>query len=72
MPDRLPVLLTTAEAAILAGVSPATIRTWVHRGHLHAVAVNGDGHPLYDAADVRLVEITTYQRNQRPDRGRAA
>lgn len=32
-PDRL---VTLAEAANLTGVAPATIRTWIHRGHLAA------------------------------------
>jgi hypothetical protein len=31
-------LLTGREAAILAGVEPATIRDWVRRGELHPAA----------------------------------
>lgn len=37
--DRIPpkhydVIITTSEAARLVQVSPATIRSWIHRGHL--------------------------------------
>src|SRR5215210_8933685 len=35
-PDRLHVLVTTAEAAQLAGVNVRTVRRWIERGYLPA------------------------------------
>lgn len=35
--DGLDVTLTVEQAAALAGVTPATIRSWVRRGHLAPV-----------------------------------
>lgn len=39
LPDVKPgwYLVTTAEAAKLAHVRPATIRVWAHRGHIRPV-----------------------------------
>lgn len=50
------MILTTVEAAEQAGVSPATIRSWVHRGHLKPLRANAN--PLRfrwaDVADAQL------------------
>ncbi|WP_107288564.1 helix-turn-helix domain-containing protein [Streptomyces sp. NBRC 110611] len=35
-------LLTTAEAAVVACVTPATVRKWVHRGYLRPIARYGN------------------------------
>lgn len=45
--------LTTREAARFAGVEPATIRSWRHRGKLTPAALDHDGNPLYEPAEVR-------------------
>ncbi len=44
---RCPDQVTTAEAARLSGVRPATIRAWASRGYLAAVGRQGRS-PLYD------------------------
>lgn len=50
--EDLPVLLTTAEAAVLAAVDPATIRRWKHRRKLAPVARGAHGEHLFALADV--------------------
>jgi DNA-binding transcriptional MerR regulator len=40
-------IVSVREAAALAQVRPATIRTWIHRGHLHPV-------PVTESREVRL------------------
>lgn len=52
-------LLTTAEAAAHAHVTPATIRQWVYRGHLAAASHNHNGRPLYRLLDVARAEYAT-------------
>lgn len=44
-------LVTAEEAAVAVGVSPATIRSWKHRGHLPPAQHRGRT-PLYRLADV--------------------
>lgn len=59
------MIVTTEEAANWAGVSPATIRSWVLRGHLEPVRRGAK--PLrFQYADVAEV-----QRRLRPDSWRA-
>jgi hypothetical protein len=68
----LDALWTVAEAAGHAGVSEATVRSWVFRGHL-AVAVNHDGQEIRDAQgrprfnplDVARAEFRTRERARR-------
>ena len=52
------MLVTTAEAAELAGVSEAVIRMWRYRGHLRPAGRRGR-RPLYDPVDVLLAERAT-------------
>ncbi|MHB1472394.1 MAG: MerR family DNA-binding transcriptional regulator [Dermatophilaceae bacterium] len=46
------MLLTTADAAILAGVSEATIRSWQHRGILTPAGHTPRGQRTYRIADI--------------------
>lgn len=55
-PGRGDGLLTTAEAAKLAGVSPATIRSWRNRGWLVAQGLDERGYPLHTREAVRAAE----------------
>jgi excisionase family DNA binding protein len=48
LPD---VPLTTAEAAKIAGVVPATIRLWENSGRLHAIRTTS-GQRLFTRADL--------------------
>ena len=52
------MLVTTAEAAELAGVSQTVIRMWRYRGHLRPAGWRGR-RPLYDPVDVLLAERAT-------------
>jgi hypothetical protein len=45
-------LITTSEAADLVHVSPATIRSWKHRGSLKPDSTDQSGRPLYRPLDV--------------------
>lgn len=49
----MPARLTVAEAARLAGVQPATIRSWQHRRKLTPCGLDHHGRPLFYATDVR-------------------
>ena len=55
-PETLESLVTTAEAANLAGVKVATIWKWVQRGHLKVAAHTERGRPLYRLIDVARAE----------------
>ena len=55
-PRRGDGLLTTAEAARLAGVSVNTIYTWRNRGHLVAQGLDERGYPLHTREAVRAAE----------------
>lgn len=57
-------LLTGTEAAALAGVAPATIRTWHHLGRLTPVARQGRAW-LYLESDVLTVEAETRRLGRR-------
>lgn len=64
-------LLTTKQAAELAGVVPQTIRMWVKRGHLQVAKHNGVeirdeyGRPRYWRLDVAKAEYATRKRARR-------
>lgn len=55
-PRRGDGLLTTAEAALLAGVSVNTIYSWRNRGHLVAQGLDERGYPLHTREAVRAAE----------------
>lgn len=64
-------IVTSREAAMMCGVSPAAIRMWVFRGHLKPLAVSEvRGRHLYYARDVeacneerkRLAEHRVHER----------
>ncbi|MBQ0848050.1 helix-turn-helix domain-containing protein [Streptomyces sp. BH-SS-21] len=57
-------LITTELAADEAGVTTATIRKWVQRGHLRSAGSQGRRH-LFRLEDVFAAERTTY-RARRP------
>lgn len=46
------MLLTTAEAAEVAGVKIERVRQWNRRGHLERAGLDQRGWPLYRALDV--------------------
>lgn len=72
MPLELDALWTVAEAAEHAKVSEATVRSWVHRGHL-PVASDSDGEEIRDVhgrprflpLDVARAEFRTRERARR-------
>ena len=61
-------LLTTKEAAELAGVVPQAVRMWVKRGHLKVATYKGreirdeQGRPRYWRLDVAKAEYATRKR----------
>ena len=55
-PGRGDGLLSTAEAGRLAGVSPATIRSWRNRGWLVAQGLDERQRPLHTREAVRAAE----------------
>lgn len=55
-----PPLITAELAADEAGVSPATIRKWVQRGHLPPAGTQGRRR-LYRLEDVFAAERTTHR-----------
>lgn len=48
--------VTTADAADIVRVTPATIRKWRQRGHLAPRGLDERGNPLYAPADVIAAE----------------
>lgn len=58
-PELLDSLVTTTEAANLAGVKVAAISNWKQRGHLVPAAHDGRGRPLYRWIDVAKAERAT-------------
>lgn len=64
MPTQLPShvieqRISTADASHLAGVTVATIRKWVQRGHLNVDCRDGLGRPLFRWLDVAKAERLT-------------
>lgn len=57
-PEQLDSLVSTVEAANLASVTAATIRSWAKRGHL-IPACHESGRPLYKWIDVARAERLT-------------
>ena len=58
-------LATTWRRLVSAGaaaVTPATIRSWAHRGHLEAAGLDEHGHPVYARADIARAEQATRAR----------
>lgn len=58
-PDLLESLVSSAEAANLAGVKVDTIRKWRERGHLEPAGLTAKGRPLYRWIDVAKAERAT-------------
>lgn len=50
-------LVDTAAAALLAGVAPATIRSWAAREHLERAGRDHRGRTLYRVADVEAAAL---------------
>lgn len=68
----LDALWTVAEAARHANVSEATVRSWVHRGHLPLARNTEDqeirdaqGRPRFNPLDVARAEFATRERARR-------
>lgn len=56
LPARADGLLTTPQLAKLLGGSPATIRSWRHRGWLAPQGLDERGNPLHTAEAGRAAE----------------
>ena len=55
-PTRGDGLLTTPQAALMVGVTAATIRSWRSRGWLQPQGLDERGHPLHTRQAVREAE----------------
>lgn len=62
-PDGLNTLVTTTEAAEVAGVSVAAISNWRTRGLISPSGLDDRGKPLYRLADIVRTERKTRNRN---------
>lgn len=58
-------LITTAQAARLAGVQENTIRQWVTRGLLAKAGLDERGHSLFDPGAVARCELATRHKARR-------
>ena len=56
LPARGDAMLTTAEAALVAGVAAGTIRAWASRGRLKNAGYDERGWPLYELQAVQAAE----------------
>lgn len=63
--ERLNELITTSEAARLAGVTVAAISKWRERGTLTPAGLDDKGRPLYRFLDVAKAERATRDRARR-------
>ena len=70
-PTRLTALITSNEAATLAGVSASTIYTWKDRGILTPAAYR-NGRPRYRVLDVARAERATRDKARRTHTAAAA
>ena len=57
-------LISTRRAARLAGVTPSTIRTWVHRGYLPVAARDTAGRAWFRVVDVDNAEHDARQHDR--------
>ena len=64
-PEGIDTLLTTAEAAHIAGVTTAAVRKWKERGLLAPAGLDENGHNLYRLRDVAKAERATRNRTWR-------
>lgn len=55
-------MLTGPDVARLCGVSPATVRSWKHRGLLQPADYNKRKEPLYNQLDAANAEAATRKR----------
>lgn len=62
-PEGLNTLINTTDAARIAGVAAATIRSWKHRGLIEPSGLDDKGRPLYRLADIAKAERATRRRN---------
>jgi DNA-binding transcriptional MerR regulator len=65
VPTRGDGLLSTAQAARVAGCAPGTIRCWASRGELKAAGLDERGRPLYTRAAVIAEELRVRQNGLR-------
>lgn len=65
--DPHEVYLTTAQAAELAGVSPAAIRQWVKRKHLKPAGRDKRGHMVFTQIAVAKAEFKTRKAARRDE-----
>jgi DNA-binding transcriptional MerR regulator len=63
MPEGINTLITSTEAASIAGVTVSTIRTWKERGLISPAGLDERNRPLYRLADIAQAERKTRQRN---------
>jgi hypothetical protein len=64
--DGLNTLVTTTEAAEVAGVTVSAISNWRRRGLIQPSGLDDRGKPLYRLADIVRTERSTRRRNWRP------
>lgn len=64
MTTTRPRLVDTQAAAIAVGRRPATIRSWIHRGHLTPHGKDRAGRTLVDLAEVYRTATSTSTRNR--------
>lgn len=62
-PEGLNTLVSTTEAAEIAGVSLAAISKWRERGLIEPSGLDERNRPLYRLADIVRTERSTRQRN---------